>query len=124
MKKILFALLVSLAAPLALAGAGHDHGPKYGGVVREAGNLSYELVAKADALTLYVADHGKPMSTQGATAEATLYAGNDKQTVALVPAGENKLSAQGSFKTGVGVRAAVTVTLTGKPAQKLTFKLK
>lgn len=117
-------LAAALNVAPALAGAGHDHGPKYGGVVREVKNISYELVAKPDNLTLYVSDHGKPVSTQGATAEAVIYAGNDKTAVKLEPAGENRMSAKGTFKVGVGVRVAVTTTLAGKPAGKVTFKLK
>lgn len=118
----------SLAATLnvapAFAGAGHDHGPKYGGVVREVRNIAYELVARPDSLTLYVSDHGKPIPTQGATAEAVIYAGNEKTAVKLEPAGDNRLVAKGAFKVGVGVRAAVTATLAGKQPVRVIFNLK
>jgi hypothetical protein len=128
MKSRLLSLTASLAAALSLAvanaGEGHDHGPKHGGVLREVKSVSYELVAKPDMLTLYVSDHGKPIATQGAKAEATLHAGNEKTTVALEPAGENQMSAKGSFRVGVGVRAIVTVTLPGQAASKVSFKLK
>lgn len=111
------------AAP-ALAGAGHDHGPKYGGVVREVQDIAYELVAKPDSLTLYVSDHGKPIPTLGATASAVLYAGGGKTTVQLEPAGDNRLVAKGAFKVGVGVRVIITTTLPGKTPAKVTFNLK
>lgn len=130
MKSSLLSLLAvaSLATSLhvapALAGAGHDHGPKYGGVVREVKNIAYELVAKPDSLTLYVSDHGKPVATQGATAEAVIYAGNEKTAVKLEPAGDNRLVAQGTFKVGVGVRVVLTTTLPGKPPAKAIFNLK
>jgi hypothetical protein len=126
MKKSLFALCCSaiLLAPVAFAGGGHDHAPKYGGVVRESGNLSYELVVKADRMTLHVSDHGKPFATAGAKAEGILYAGNEKTSVTLVPAGENTLAAPGSFKAGVGVRVEVNISLPGKPEAKLIFRLK
>ena len=113
-----------LSAAPAQAGGGHDHGPKYGGVVREVKSIAYELVAKPDSLTLYVSDHGKPIPTQGATAEAVIYAGNDKTTVKLEPAGENRMAAKGTFKVGVGVRVALTTTLPGKSPAKAVFKLK
>lgn len=120
--------VVGLAAALhvtpALAGAGHDHGPKYGGVVREVKNVAYELVARPDSLTLHVSDHGKPVVTQGAQAEAVIYAGNDKTTVKLEPAGDNRMVAKGSFKVGVGVRVLITTTLPGKTPAKATFNLK
>jgi len=126
MKKFLLAALsmTCLVSTSAFAGTGHDHGPKYGGIVREAGAISYELVARADTLTLYVFDHGKPISTQGAKAVVTLHAGNDKTPVTLEPAGENRLAAKGAFKVGVGVRAALAVTLAGKTEAKATFNLK
>ncbi len=117
-------LASALAAQPAVAGEGHSHGPKYGGVVREVKSISYELVAKPDTLTLYLSDHGKPIATQGAKAEATLYAGNEKTTVMLEPKGDNQLSVPGNFKVGVGVRAVVQVTLQGQQPTKVDFKLK
>ena len=126
MKKTLCALFCStcLLAPAAFAGAGHDHGPRHGGSVREVGNIGYELVAKADSLTLYVFDHGKPLATAGAKARVTLYSGSAKTEVTLEPAGENRLAAQGNFKVGVGVRAALAITLPGRSEAKATFNLK
>lgn len=118
------ALAAAFAPPPAFAAAGHDHGPKYGGVVREVNDIAYELVAKPDSLTLYVSDHGKPVATQGATAEAVIYAGNDKTTARLDPAGDNRMVAKGNFKVGVGVRVIVTTTLPGKTPAKATFNLK
>ncbi|HQT00640.1 MAG: hypothetical protein B7Y26_00945 [Hydrogenophilales bacterium 16-64-46] len=117
-------LTASLTVAPALAGAGHDHGPKYGGVVREVRNIAYELVARPDTLTLYLSDHGKPVSTRGATAEAVIYAGGDKTPVRLEPAGENRVVARGSFRVGVGVRVIVTTTLPGKPPARASFMLK
>jgi hypothetical protein len=93
-------------------------------VAREVKGMSYELVAKPGSLTLHVNDHGKPISTEGAEAEAVIYAGNTKTAVTLAPAGGNRLVAKGSFRTGIGVRVAVTATLAGKQAVKVTFNLK
>lgn len=117
-----FGLAAALIASPAFAGAGH--GPQHGGVAREVKNVTYELVAKPDSLTLHVSDHGKPVSTEGATAQAVIYAGNEKTPVTLAPAGGNSMAAKGSFRTGVGVRVAVTATLAGKPAAKVSFNLK
>ena len=104
---------------------GHDHGkPPHGGIIAEAAGLDYELVAKADSLTLYVIDDGKPVATAGAKGAATVVAGSEKTTATFEPAGENKLVAKGSFKAGVGVRVAASVTLAGKPEAKLNFRLK
>jgi hypothetical protein len=113
-----------LASPFVHAGAGHDHGPKHGGIVRDAGKLTFELVARADVLTLHVTDHDKPVATDGAKAQVTLYGGSEKNVVSLDPAGENRMAAKGSFKVGVGVRAALAITLPGKAEAKVAFNLK
>lgn len=103
---------------------GHDHNPRPGVLFAEAAGLDFELVAKADSLTLYVIDDGKPVATADARGTATIHAGSEKTTVSLEPAGENKLVAKGNFKMGVGVRVAVAVMLPGKPEAKLNFRLK
>jgi hypothetical protein len=53
-----------------------------------------------------------------------IYAGNQKTTVKLEPAGENRMVAKGNFKVGVGVRVILTTTLPGKTPAKATFNLK
>ena len=104
---------------------GHDHDkPLHGGIIAEAAGLDFELVTKADSLTLYVIDNGKPVPTAGAKGAATVHAGSEKTAATFEAAGENKLVAKGSFKMGVGVRMAVAVTLPGKPEAKLNFRLK
>ena len=108
----------------AWAGPGHDHGPKYGGVVHKLHGVAYELVAKPDSLTVYVSDHDKPVSTQGGQAEAVIYASNGKTRAKLLPAGNNRLEAKGNFKVGVGVRVALTVSLPGKSPANAHFSLK
>jgi hypothetical protein len=105
-------------------GHGHDHKPLHGGILAETAGLDFELVAKADSLTLYVASEDKPVTTVGAKATGTVHAGSEKTVATFEPAGENRLVAKGSFKVGVGVRVAVAVTLPGKPEAKLNFRLK
>ena len=122
---IAFLLVAAFLSGSSLAAEpGHSHGPRYGGVAREVGEVTYELVAKPDVMTLYVSDHGKPLPMRDATAEATVYAGNERATVRLVPAGEHTLMAKGSFKTGVGVRVAVTVMRPKQKDLRLTFNLR
>ena len=60
----------------------------------------------------------------GKLAQVTLYAGNQKTEVVLEPAGDNRMEAKGNFKVGVGVRAALAITLPGKAEQRTTFNLK
>ena len=125
MKKLLIA-----SALLALAGTGfaaethgHDAAPLHGGVMAEAAHLELELVAKADVVSLYVRDHGKPVSLQGASAKLTLLSGTEKSELQLTPAGE-RLEARGAFKLAPGSKAVATVTLTGKKPIQVRFALK
>ena len=79
-------LLATLALTLAgqaFAAGGHDHSPKHGGVVAEAKDMDYELVAKPAAIQLHLRDHGKPADVSKASAKLTLLTGAEKQEVEL-----------------------------------------
>ncbi|MEN9397241.1 MAG: hypothetical protein RLZ81_1771 [Pseudomonadota bacterium] len=104
-------------------GHGHEHKPLHGGVVVEASDMDFELVAKADQISLHVRDHGKPTNLQGALAKLTLLNGSEKSEVQLVPVGD-RLEAKGSYKLGTGTKAVATVTLAGKKPVNLRFALK
>jgi hypothetical protein len=127
-KTLACAAALSLAS-LAAHAAGdhshaHEHKPQHGGIVAEASDIDFELVASAEQITLYVRDHGKPASTAGAVAKLTLLSGADKRELALSPAGDNKLEAKGAFKAGPGTKAVATVTLAGKKPVNVRFSLK
>ena len=113
-------------AASAFAADEHSHGPKpmHGGIVTEASDIEFELVAKADTITLYVRDHGKALATQGATGKLTVLTGADKTDGALTPAGDNKLEAKGSFKVGPGTKLVATVNLQGRKPINMRFALK
>lgn len=108
------AALAFTATGFAADGHSHDPKPLHGGVVAEASDIEFELVAKADLITLYVRDHGKPASTQGASAKLTILSGTDKAEATLAPAGDNKLEAKGSFKLGAGTKFVAAVNLQGR----------
>lgn len=119
---VIVSLVALLGAPTAHAGAGH--GPEHGGVVREMHDMSYELVARPDSLTLHLGDHGRKIATGGVKAEAVIYGKSGKIPVALAPAGDNRMQAKGQFPVGVGVRVLLTVTLPGKAPVSMSFGLK
>ena len=112
----------------ALAATDHDHGtvekPKHGGMMVKASDLDFELVAKAELITLYVVDHGKPAATQGASGKLTLLSGTQKTEAQLAPAGDNALEAKGNFKVGAGTKLVATVLLQGKKPVNVRFELK
>ncbi len=113
---------------------GHDHGPKtashahtekpiHGGVVSVVKDVNYELVAKADSISLYVTDHGKAIELVGGTAKLTILSGGERSDVTLTPAGE-RFEAKGNFKLGAGAKVAAQVSLPGKAAVAVRFTLK
>ena len=119
----LAAVLFLCATGPAHASGGHDHSPKHGGVVAEAKDMDYELVAKPAVIQLHVRDHGKPADVSKASAKLTLMTGTEKQEVELKPAGD-KFEATGSFKVGPGTKAVAVVTIAGKPTGTVRFALK
>lgn len=124
-KTLLGIAALALACTAQAAGNhGHDHKPLHGGVVVEAGDLDFELVAGAEQITLHLRDHGKPAKVQGGTARLTLLNGSEKSELQLSPAGEGRFEAKGSFKLGAGTKAVALVHLAGKKPVNLRFALK
>lgn len=122
----LLAFLILGLSNAAFAAGGHDHAHEHtalhGGVVAEAKDIDFELVAKPDRLSLYVRDHGKPVDVAKASAKLTLLAGGAKQEIALNPNGD-RLEATGQFKV-TGAKAVALVTLPSKSAVTVRFVLR
>ena len=120
-KTILIAAAVALATP-AFA-AKDDHTTKHGGIFVETKALDFEIVARPDAIHVYVADHGKPVKLEGAKGKVTLLNGSEKTEVELIPAGD-KMEAKGAFKVVKGAKGIASVTLAGKSAAVARFEVK
>jgi hypothetical protein len=119
------AIALTYSAGSALAGANHDHSPKHGGIVAESKALDAELVAKADSMTLFLRDHGKPMSAKGAKAKLTILVGAEKSEVELLPnASTTALEAKGTFKVGKGTKVVALVSFDGNKQTSLQYVLK
>jgi hypothetical protein len=101
----------------------------HGGQLRMAGPVHLELVlskapgeAKDKEVTVYVTDHaGNKQATAGASATITLLYGKTKVSAALKPDGDNKLVAQASYASTPDLKAIVSVTMAGQPAQQARF---
>lgn len=116
--------LVATSTAFAAGGHGEDHKPKFGGIVSEGKTFDVELVAKPDLITIYLSDHGKPMSVKGANGKITLLSGSEKVEADLTPAGDTQMSAKGKFPVASGTKVVVMITPQGKSASKLMFTLK
>jgi uncharacterized Ntn-hydrolase superfamily protein len=118
-------VLVALALGASATAFGDgDHKPKYGGALTVVKDVEYELVAKPDAISIFVDDHGKKVSTKGGSGKLTLLTGSEKTEVVLTPVGENGLEYRGSTKLGPGTKAVATITLAGKPAISARYEIK
>jgi hypothetical protein len=112
---VAFALL-ALNLPMAAAHAHAEHGkPQFGGVVAEAGEAQFEIVAKDGKITVHVSNHGAPVDTAGAKRQAD-GAGRRtaKSEIVLKPAGKNLLQAAGNAPSGA--KLLINVQLPGKKA--------
>jgi hypothetical protein len=108
MKRLLISMF-ALCASLALAHGNHN--AEHGGMVRVAGETSFELVTAADGVELYLKDDDGAISSADKSAKLTIVNGSgEKKEVALAPAGGNKFAAKG-VQIPSGSRVAVQVTL-------------
>lgn len=122
-KNLTFGLLLALGA-LGFTAAHADGAakPKRGGVVQSANHLDFELVWHADGASIYIDDHGKPVSVAGATGKLTVLNGADKSETELMPAGD-KLEAKG-IKLPSGSKVVASVTTAEKKTMSVRFTVK
>lgn len=100
-----------------------------GGQMRMAGVYHFELVvardskeAKDNPVVVYVTDHaGTKVSTVGAGGTVTLLGGKTKVSVKLAPDGDNRMKGIGKYASTPDLKAVVSVTMSGKPAEQARF---
>ena len=93
------ALALTSASSIALAHAEHGQA-QHGGVVAEAGEAQFEIVARDGRLTVHVSNHGAPVATAGASGKLTVLSGGAKREIELKPAGNDLLQGQGTLAAG------------------------
>lgn len=119
------AFALALAAPAAPVWAHAEHGrAQYGGVVAEAGAFQGELVGGPKGPTLYITEHGQPVSTAGATAKLVVLQGAQRSELALSPAGENRFSSATVAPLPAGSKVVATVTLKDGRSGALRFEVR
>lgn len=97
---VAFALL-ALNLPMAAAHAHAEHGqPQFGGVVAEAGEVQFEVVARDGKITVHVSNHGNPVDVAGSSGKLVVLSGAVRSEVELKPAGGNRLEGQGNIASG------------------------
>lgn len=125
MKKLMSLVAMTIAAVASGNVLAHGEAAKHGGVVSTTkDDLTVELVNKDGKAMLYVEDHGKPVTTVGATGKLTVLNGADKAEVALEPAGDNSMVSKSEAKLVKGAKAVASLTFADKKAANVRFSIK
>lgn len=127
MKKLLALITVTaMTAAIAVPGTAFAHGakPEHGGIVQTANDIQFELVRKDGAVTIYVADHGKPVPTAGFTGKLTVLNGGAKTELPLVPSGVNQLDTTGDAKLAAGAKVVASITFADKKTMSVRFAIR
>jgi hypothetical protein len=120
------AAAAALFASLCLSAPVWAHGSapaQHGGIVQTASDLTFELVGGDAGVALYVDDHGRKKSTQGASGQLTVLSAGQKSQAALLPTGENQLTAKG-LKLAPGAKVVAAVTFADRTSVTVRFTLK
>lgn len=123
MKKLMAMAAIAMAMVSSLAPA-HESPAKHGGIVKSAGDMSFELVNKNGTTTIYVDDHGKDVPMAGGSGTLTVLKGSDKSEVPLTPGAGNTLVAQTGDKVGPGAKVVAAIVFPDKSAMSVRFSIK
>lgn len=123
MKRLLTLLVMTAALHVGGAWAHGDDKARHGGQVQMAGEVKFELVAKADGAELYLDDHGTTMPTAKLGGKLTVMSGSNKAEAKLEPAAGDKLVAKG-VKLAKGDKVIALVTLEDKKTASARFVIK
>jgi hypothetical protein len=124
MNKFVSAMLIGLSLVVAQPVLAHGEKPRHGGVMSEAKDLNFELVAENGKAALYILDHGAPLPSGNVVGKLTVMNGSEKSEVDLQPAGENKLISTSDVKLSKGSKVIASVTLADKKNVGVRFSVK
>lgn len=124
MKKIMTVLAVTLAIAGANLVQAHESEAKHGGIVKTAGDLSFELVNKEGKTTIYVDDHGKDLPMTGGSGTLTVLKGTEKTVFPLTPGGANTLVAKDGVKLEAGNKVVAAIVFPDKATSNVRFSIK
>ncbi|MGW8393218.1 hypothetical protein [Pseudoduganella sp. HUAS MS19] len=120
-------LMALIAFSLAIAGGqalAHESPAKYGGIVKTAGDLQFELVNKDGQTIIYVDDHGKAIPMAGGSGTLTVLKGTEKTELPLTAGSGNALLAKTGDKVGPGTKIVAAIVFPDKSAMSVRFSIK
>jgi len=118
----LIAAVSTMAAPAVYAHAEHGQA-QYGGIYGEAGTFQAELVVKDSKVTIYLSNHGEPVSAKGASGKLTILGSAGKSEAELKPAAGNQLVAELKAKPVKGDKVVATITLEGRKSANVRYAI-
>ena len=119
--KLIPNLLAAFCIGVSAGAFAHGNGAaKHGGIVQTANDLQFEMVRKADVVTVYVDDHGKARPTTGASGKLTVLSGSQRSEAPLVPTGQNALEAR-DIKVASGAKVVASIHFADKQAATVRF---
>ena len=122
------ALVLGALGTLGTLGAGpalaHESHAKHGGIVKSAGDLSFELVNKGGKTAIYVDDHGKDLPMAGGSGTLTILKGSEKSEVALTPGANNTLVAKDGITLAAGNKVVAAIVFPDKSTTSVRFAIK
>lgn len=121
-KSVLIAICLVTSA-IANASSGHDLTPKNGGLVAETKDVTLELVASGNTVTVYVRDHGKPVDAGKLKGKLVTLSGATRSEYVLQPT-NGTLSANGVANLEKGTIFMVTVSGYEGKVLNVRFSLK
>ena len=124
MKKLVAMTALALTVLASAAVLAHESAAKHGGIVRTAGDLSFELVNKDGRIAIYVDDHGRDLPAAGMSGKLTVLNGSTKTEVLLEAGAGNMLLAKGDAKLAPGAKAVAAITLPDKSTKTVRFPIK
>lgn len=120
-------LMALIAFSLAIAGGqalAHESPAKHGGIVKSAGDMSFELVSKDGQTTIYVDDHGKEVPMAGGSGTLTILKGTEKSEVTMAAGSGNTLVAKTDGKVGPGAKVVAAIVFPDKSTMSVRFSIK
>lgn len=124
MKKLLMCLTMAVSVVASGYVSAHSDKPKHGGIVQVASDLSFEMVDKENTIVIYVEDHGKKLSTAGATGKLIILNDKKKTELPLEPAGDNTFAAKSDTRLVKGTKAIASITFIDNKMVNVRFSVK
>ncbi len=108
--RFVLAILAALSLTSSVLAEEYEKGPN-GGLMLDVAGIDAELLTSGNTVTINVFEpfKAKPVSTGGYTAAVLIVSGAGRETVSLLPQGENSL--KGDAKNPIPAGSSITLTI-------------